>query len=149
MDQNGEANPKSPVGVWQTEFTKLRVPNLYDLLADPFEHATESIYYADWQVHRVFIQVPIQVLVGKGLESFKEFSPRAKAASFTVGDVMEQIEANAASAGRKSQHKIPRPDSHERERLTAMAITRLQRYRLATIAWKLKPEVLELRSLST
>lgn len=77
MDQNGEANPKSPVGVWQTEFTKLRVPNLYDLLADPFERATESIYYADWQVHRVFIQVPIQVLVGKGLESFKEFPPRA------------------------------------------------------------------------
>ena len=38
-----------------------------------FERATESIYYADWQVHRVFIQVPIQVLVGKGLESFKEF----------------------------------------------------------------------------
>ena len=74
------------------------VPNLYDLLADPFERATESIYYADWQVHRVFIQVPIQVLVGKGLESFKEFPPRAKAASFTVGDVMEQIEANAASA---------------------------------------------------
>jgi len=54
MEQNGEANPKSPVGVWQTEFTKLRVPNLYDLLADPFERATESIYYADWQVHRVF-----------------------------------------------------------------------------------------------
>ena len=65
MEQNGEANPKSPVGVWQTEFTKLRVPNLYDLLADPFERATESIYYADWQVHRVFIQVPIQVLVGQ------------------------------------------------------------------------------------
>lgn len=99
MEQNGEANPKSPVGVWQTEFTKLRVPNLYDLLADPFERSTNSIYYADWQARRVFIQVPIQALVGKWLESFKEFPPRAKAASFTVGDVMEKIEANAASAG--------------------------------------------------
>jgi hypothetical protein len=82
--------PNSPSCVCQT---------FYDLLADPFERATESIYYADWQVHRVFIQVPIRVLVGKGLESFKEFPPRAKAASFTVGDVMEQIEANEASAG--------------------------------------------------
>ena len=86
MDQNGEANPKSPVGVWPTEFTKLRVPNLYDLLADPFERATESIYYADWQVHRIFIQVPIQVLVGKGLESFKEFPPRAASGDNQVSE---------------------------------------------------------------
>ena len=92
MEQHGEANPKTPTGVWQSEFTKLRVPNLYDLRADPFERATSSIYYADWQVHRVFIQVPAQAIVAKMLESFKEFPPRAKAASFTVSDVMEKIE---------------------------------------------------------
>ena len=30
------------------EFTKLRVPKLYNLRADPFERGDESIYYDDW-----------------------------------------------------------------------------------------------------
>jgi len=36
--------------------------------------------------------VPAQALVAKMLDSFKEFPPRAKAASFTVSDAMEKIE---------------------------------------------------------
>ena len=92
MEQHSEVNPKLPVGVWQGQFTKLRVPNLYNLRADPFEVGTSSFYYADWQARHVFIQVPIQALVAKWLESFKEFPPRAKAASFTVSDVMETIQ---------------------------------------------------------
>jgi arylsulfatase A-like enzyme len=98
MTQDGEANPKTPTGVWQSEFTKLRVPNLYDLRSDPFERATNSIYYADWQVRHVFVQVPVQALVAKYLESFTEFPPRAKAASFTVSDVMEKITTSSAAA---------------------------------------------------
>jgi arylsulfatase len=95
MEQDGEISPTSPIGVWQTQFTKLRVPNLYNLRSDPFERASTSIYYADWQVRHVFIQVPIQAVVAKWLASFKEFPPRAKAASFTVSDVMEKIQTAA------------------------------------------------------
>jgi hypothetical protein len=40
--QDGEANPKTPTGVWQSEFTKLRVPNIHDLRADPFERGANS-----------------------------------------------------------------------------------------------------------
>jgi hypothetical protein len=39
--------------------------------------------------------VPAQVLVGKYLESFKDFPPRSKPASFTVGDAMAKIEEGA------------------------------------------------------
>ena len=39
----------------------------------------------------MFLLVPAQAIVAKLLESFKEFPPRAKAASFTVGDAMEKI----------------------------------------------------------
>jgi hypothetical protein len=35
--------------------------------------------------------VPAQAIVARYMESFKEFPPRAKAASFTVSDVMEKI----------------------------------------------------------
>jgi arylsulfatase len=42
--------------------------------------------------------VPAQALVAKWIESFKEFPPRAKAASFTVSDVMEKIQAAGQGA---------------------------------------------------
>jgi arylsulfatase len=35
--------------------------------------------------------VPAQILVGKWIESFKEFPPRAKAASFSVDQVVESM----------------------------------------------------------
>ena len=95
VEQHSELSPQTPVGVWQGQFTQLRVPNLYNLRADPFERGTESIYYADWSVHRAFAFVPAQAIVAKYLESFKEFPPRAKAASFTVSDAMDKIMAAA------------------------------------------------------
>ena len=95
LEQNSELNPKTPIGVWQGQFTALRGPNLYNLRADPFERGSDSIYYADWQVHRAFMFVPAQAIVARYLESFKEFPPRAKAASFTVSDAMDKIMASA------------------------------------------------------
>ena len=58
--------------------------------SDPFERSPDSIYYGNWQAHRAFLLVPAQAIVARYLESFKEFPPRAKAASFTVS-AMEKI----------------------------------------------------------
>jgi arylsulfatase len=44
----------------------------------------------------MFMFVPAQAFVAKWLESFKDFPPRAKAASFSVSDAMDKIEANAS-----------------------------------------------------
>jgi hypothetical protein len=66
---------------------------LYNLRSDPFERGPESQNYTDWFEHRVFMIVPAQKIVGRYLESFKEFPPRAKPSSFTVGDAMAKIEA--------------------------------------------------------
>ena len=96
MEQHTEINPNTPLGVWQGQFLKIRIPQVYNLRADPFERGPESILYGRWLVEHVWVQVPAQVLVGKWLESFKEFPPRAKAASFTVSDVMEKITTAAA-----------------------------------------------------
>jgi len=91
MEQHTEIGPNTPLGVWQGEFTKLRAPNIYNLRADPFERGSTSIYYADWHVHRAFVLVPAQAFVAQWLETFTEFPPRAKAASFTVSDAMDKI----------------------------------------------------------
>jgi arylsulfatase len=91
LEQNTELAPQTPISIWQGQFTKLRVPNIYNLRADPFERATSSLLYGGWQVHRGFLLVPAQAVVAKYLESFKDFPPRSKPASFTVSDVMEKL----------------------------------------------------------
>ena len=91
MEQHTEVDPKTPLGVWQGNFLKLRAPMLYDLRADPFERGPTSHLYADWVAHRLSLLVPAQAIVAKYIESFKDFPPRAKAASFTVSDAMEKI----------------------------------------------------------
>jgi arylsulfatase len=96
MEQHSEPDPKLPLGVWQGQFTKLRAPMLYNLRADPFEKGTNSIYYGDWSARRMFMFVPAQAFVSRWIESFKEFPPRAKAASFSIGDVMDKITTSGA-----------------------------------------------------
>ena len=93
LEQNTQISPEFPNGVWIGPFTTLRIPKLYNLRSDPFERGPESIYYADWFTHRTFILVPAQALVAQWLESFKDFPPRSKPASFTVSDAMAKIMA--------------------------------------------------------
>jgi len=91
MEQHAEVDPKTPLGVWQGNFLKLRAPMLYNVRSDPFERGPSSMLYGDWHAHRAFLLVPAQAIVAKYIESFKDFPPRAKAASFTVGDVMDKL----------------------------------------------------------
>lgn len=72
--------------VWERPFTKLRVPKLFDLKNDPFERGDTSDFYGPWQYERQFLLSGIAVPEAmKMLETFKEFPPRQKPASFTVG----------------------------------------------------------------
>jgi arylsulfatase A-like enzyme len=93
LEQNGKVGPETPAGPWQAQFTNLRAPMLYNLRADPYERGTDSLNYGDWLAHRMFLLVPAQAIVAKYLETFKEFPPRAKAASFTVSAAMDKIAA--------------------------------------------------------
>jgi len=79
------------IGVWQAEYTKLRIPMLYNLRADPFERGPSSIFYNDWMVHRVFVQVPAQAIVANWLSSFKEYPIRQRPASFNLDEVMRKL----------------------------------------------------------
>jgi arylsulfatase len=83
--------------VWKREFTKLRAPDLYNLRSDPFERGPESFEYGKWMAERAFLIVPAQAIAGKWLESFKEFPPRQKPASFSLSEVMEKV--SSAHAG--------------------------------------------------
>ncbi|MDW2194468.1 arylsulfatase, partial [Vibrio sp. 1641] len=50
--------------------------------------------YYDWMLDRAYMLVPAQTYVGRFLETFKEFPPRQKAASFSLDQVMEKLQEN-------------------------------------------------------
>ncbi|MET0603786.1 MAG: sulfatase-like hydrolase/transferase [Baekduia sp.] len=86
--------------VWAEPFIALRVPKLFNLRMDPFERAdVTSNTYWDWLLSNAFLVLAATTLVGRFLETFKEFPPRQKAATFTIDQAMEKLEASM-TAGR-------------------------------------------------
>jgi len=82
---------------WSEPFVNTRLPWLFNLRTDPYERATlTSNTYWDWYLDHVFLLLPAQVIVGEFLETFEEFPPRQKAASFTIDQVMKQLETPAS-----------------------------------------------------
>jgi len=81
--------------VWEEPFVQLRLPKLIDLYSDPFERAQhEAAGYVPWRFERLYLLVPAQVYVGKFLETFVEYPPRQKPASFSIDQVLEGLQRN-------------------------------------------------------
>ena len=67
----------------------------FKLRRDPFERADHNaIYYNDWLLRRVFLLVPAQGFVAQWIQSFKDFPPSQKPASFNLDAVMRQVTAH-------------------------------------------------------
>jgi arylsulfatase len=77
--------------VWQEHLSPLRIPTILDLRADPFERGEESTWYVQWMVEHNFAMYAAQAIVHEWLESFKEFPPRQKPASFTIDQIVEKL----------------------------------------------------------
>jgi arylsulfatase len=79
--------------IWANPFTKLRVAKFFDLHADPFERAdiTSNTYW-DWLIDRAYLAYGAQAYVANFLATFREFPPSQRAASFTVDQIMEELE---------------------------------------------------------
>jgi arylsulfatase A-like enzyme len=85
--------------IWAEPFTELRVPKVFNLRTDPFERAdiTSNTYW-DWMMDHAWVLVPIQTYVAKMLETLVEFPPSQRPASFTIGKVMEKLQAGLPSS---------------------------------------------------
>jgi arylsulfatase len=77
---------------WAEPFAKLRIGKIYDLHADPYERAdiTSNTYW-DWVLDHAYIMYGAQAYVAKFLETFKEFPPSQRAATFTIDQAMEKL----------------------------------------------------------
>jgi arylsulfatase len=82
------------VTVWQEPLTKLRVPMMCDLKSDPYEYSVDaSAYYHPWLLDHSFLVVPSIQVVAAYLKTYKDFPPRQRPATFSIDQVIEQLEA--------------------------------------------------------
>jgi len=88
MEQRVEATLQA----WAEPFIPLRIPLIFNLRRDPYERSqiTSNTYY-DWLLDRAYLLVPAQAYVARFLETFKNYPPRQKAASFSLDQVMKKL----------------------------------------------------------
>ena len=89
-----EQRTQGTLQVWMDPFVMLRVPKLYNLRTDPFERAdiTSNTYF-DWLFDNDYLLLAAQAIMVQFLETFKEFPPRQKAASFSIDQAVAKLEA--------------------------------------------------------
>jgi arylsulfatase len=74
------------------------MPIVCNLRQDPFERfATESAMWMRWASDKLWTFVPAQQIVGEFLATFKEFPPSQKSGSFSVDQVLQQLQATPRS----------------------------------------------------
>ncbi|GAB3269931.1 arylsulfatase [Parahaliea aestuarii] len=80
------------MGVWREPFVPLRIPKLFNLRRDPYERADEhSNTYNEWWTRKASPYMKLGVVdVTRFLQTFEEFPPRQRPASFTIDQVVEK-----------------------------------------------------------
>jgi arylsulfatase len=75
------------------QLVPLNMPQVVNLRQDPFERfMSESQMYFRWAGDKLWIFVPAQGVVGQFIATFREFPPSQKSGSFTVDQVLEQLQ---------------------------------------------------------
>ncbi|HXW38156.1 MAG TPA: sulfatase-like hydrolase/transferase, partial [Acidimicrobiales bacterium] len=89
-----EQRVQGTLQIWAEPFVALRVPKLFNLRTDPFERAdvTSNTYY-DWFLDNDYLALAAAGLITEFLQTFVEFPPRQRAASFTIDQAVEKLEA--------------------------------------------------------
>ncbi len=92
-----EQRREGTLAIWGEPFTHLRGMKLLDLRADPYERAdiTSNTYY-DWAIDHLFLGIPAQIYVTKFIETFKDYPPRQKPASFTIDQALQKLQQAAS-----------------------------------------------------
>jgi hypothetical protein len=70
------------------------MPIVVNLRQDPFERfPSESQMYFRWMADKLWAFVPAQTIVGQFIQTFKEFPPSQKSGSFSVDQVLQQLQS--------------------------------------------------------
>lgn len=89
-----EQRVQGTLQVWFEPFVPLRIPKVFNLRTDPFERAdVTSNTYFDWLFANAYLVFAAQALMSQFLATFEEFPPRQRAASFSIDQAVEKLQA--------------------------------------------------------
>ncbi|QDJ52195.1 arylsulfatase [Bordetella hinzii] len=78
--------------IWQDPFVCLRVPKIFNLRMDPYERADiTSDQYNDWLAKNAYLAGIATMKASQFLETFLEYPPSQRPASFSVDQVQESV----------------------------------------------------------
>ena len=89
------AEQKKPGGfpVWYEPLTVYRIPKLFNLRMDPYERADiVSDQYDDWRVKNTYLMGYVNLKAAAFLQTFKDYPPSQIPASFTIDQVVKDID---------------------------------------------------------
>lgn len=76
------------------------VPVVTNLREDPFEKfPAESMLYGRWWGDQLWTLVPSAAIVGRFLETFREYPPSQASGTFSVQKALQQLQAGASGSG--------------------------------------------------
>jgi arylsulfatase A-like enzyme len=88
-----EQREQGTLQIWAEPLTMLRIPKIFNLRTDPFERAdVTSNTYWDWYLDHDFLILKAQDLTAKFIGSFNAYPPRQKAASFTIDQILANMQ---------------------------------------------------------
>jgi arylsulfatase A-like enzyme len=84
---------KGQMDVWAHPFTPLRLPKLFNLRMDPYEHAEISgSGYDQWRVENAYVIGLAQMKAGAFLETFVAYPPSQRPASFNIEGIRRAVD---------------------------------------------------------
>ncbi|MCY1487766.1 Arylsulfatase [compost metagenome] len=90
--------------VWSEPFVCLRIPKLFNLRMDPFETADiVSDQYNDWLVRNAYLIGMATMKSSQFLQTFVEWPPSQRPASFTIDQVRKAVDAKIAEKMKQQQ----------------------------------------------
>jgi hypothetical protein len=111
--------------VWANPFTCLRAPKVFNLRMDPYERADiVSDQYYDWLAQNAYLIQYGVWRVAPFLETFKEYPPSQRPASFSVDQMVDALmKSLREAAGQVSRDRAYRPSSSGLVATTALRST--------------------------
>jgi arylsulfatase len=78
-------------------------PLVTNLRMDPFEEVAGDVddmpMYFRWAADKLWIYQPLQTYIGRFLQSFQEFPPRQKSATFNIDQVLDRLQSSTPAGG--------------------------------------------------
>jgi len=87
-----EQRQTGQLNIWANPFTCLRLPKMYNLRMDPYEHADISgSGYDQWRTDNVYLNAQAVMRAAAFLQTFVEYPPSQRPASFSVDQIVEEV----------------------------------------------------------